>query len=263
MPRIRSIKPEFWTSEQVLECSTNARLLFIGLWNFCDDAGRHKFSPKTIKAEIFPSDDFSSENILGMLQELSRNRLIKTYAVENVGYLQVTGWRHQRIDKPQTPKFPDPTDDEPDLFQDHSTNDPRTFPPDTIGYDTIGEDAIGGRGATENPPLPKKKSNGSKKGHRLPDDWMPNENLIAWALENGATETFIKSETDKFKDYWPAQPGQRGVKLDWERTWKNWMRRALEEAPARRQGSSNGLQGYAAVAESLATKMAKMAKRET
>lgn len=37
MPRIRTIKPEYWTSEQVLDLSIPARLAFIGLWNFCDD----------------------------------------------------------------------------------------------------------------------------------------------------------------------------------------------------------------------------------
>ena len=41
MARIRTIKPEFWTSEQVVDCSPTARLLFIGLWNFCDDGGVH------------------------------------------------------------------------------------------------------------------------------------------------------------------------------------------------------------------------------
>jgi len=29
---------------------------------------------------------------------------------------------------------------------------------------------------------------------------------------------------DQFKDYWIAQPGQKGVKLDWEATWRNWVR---------------------------------------
>ncbi len=45
MARIRSIKTEFWTAEQVMECSPIARLLFIGMWNFCDDGGNH---PATI-----------------------------------------------------------------------------------------------------------------------------------------------------------------------------------------------------------------------
>ena len=32
MPRIRTIKPEFWTDEKIIELSLPARLLFIGLW---------------------------------------------------------------------------------------------------------------------------------------------------------------------------------------------------------------------------------------
>lgn len=120
MARIRTIKPEFWTSEQVMECSPLARLLFIGLWNFCDDAGRMAMSPKRIKAQIFPSDDITSANVLGLLQELSANELIRFYVVDGKEFLLVTGWRHQRIDKPQKPQTPEP----PDL---HSPNGPGTF----------------------------------------------------------------------------------------------------------------------------------------
>lgn len=37
MSSYRAVKLEFWTSDQVMSCSREARLLFIGLWNFCDD----------------------------------------------------------------------------------------------------------------------------------------------------------------------------------------------------------------------------------
>lgn len=77
MARIRSIKPEFWTSAQVMECSPNARLLFIGLWNFADDVGRMALSPKRIKAQIYPSDDFTSADVRRMIDELASNRLIR------------------------------------------------------------------------------------------------------------------------------------------------------------------------------------------
>jgi uncharacterized protein YdaU (DUF1376 family) len=33
------------------------------------------------------------------------------------------------------------------------------------------------------------------------------------------TKTF-----DQFKDYWVSQAGQKGVKLDWFATWRNWVR---------------------------------------
>lgn len=115
MARIRSIKPEFWTSEQVMQCSLNARLMFIGLWNFCDDAGRHPLSPKQIKALIFPADDISSDEVSRLFDELSANSLIETYVVDGKDYFQVTGWRHQKIDRPQSPKYPGPV-------ADHSSN---------------------------------------------------------------------------------------------------------------------------------------------
>lgn len=100
MARIRSIKPEFWSSEQVMECSPIARLLFIGLWNFCDDGGNHVDSEKTIKAEIFPGDDISSSDVRRLLDELSSNGLIVGYTSENRNFLHITGWHHQRIDRP-------------------------------------------------------------------------------------------------------------------------------------------------------------------
>jgi hypothetical protein len=112
-----------------LECSTNARLLFIGLWNFCDDAGRHPLRPKQIKAQIFPGDEFTSENILGMIRELSANGLITLYSVDSDEFIQVNGWEHQRIDKPQPARYPAPE-------EGHSTNVPGTFPPDRIGEDS-------------------------------------------------------------------------------------------------------------------------------
>lgn len=116
MARIRSIKPEFWSSEQVMECSRDARLLFIGLWNFCDDAGRHPLSPRQIKALVFPGDDtLTVADVHRMIYELSKNGLIERYQVDGKDYLQVTGWQHQKIDRPQKPKYPGPPDD-------HSSN---------------------------------------------------------------------------------------------------------------------------------------------
>ena len=100
MARIRTIKPEFWTSEQVMECSPLARLLFIGIWNFCDDAGNHPMSAKTLKALVFPGDDITSAKVAELLVELSTNGLIDLYEVSGKEYLHVNGWKHQKIDRP-------------------------------------------------------------------------------------------------------------------------------------------------------------------
>lgn len=106
MARIRTIKPEFWTSEQVAECSTTARLLFIGLWNFCDDGGRHPDSAMRLKMEVFPADPISADEIEAMLGQLIDSGLIERYTAQDKDWIQVTGWQHQRIDKPQF-RYPD------------------------------------------------------------------------------------------------------------------------------------------------------------
>ncbi len=133
MARIRSIKPEFWTSEQVMECSLNARLLFIGMWNFADDLGRLPMSVKTIKASVFPGDDLPLDTVRGMIEELSTNGLVLRYVVDGREYLQITGWQHQRIDKPQAGKCPSPVNG-------YSKSIPGTLPPDRKGKEESGKE---------------------------------------------------------------------------------------------------------------------------
>lgn len=125
MARIRTIKPEFWSSEQIVELSPIARLLFIGLWNFCDDAGNHPASPRTLKMQVFPGDDFTAEQISQYIAEMIRAKLIVEYQHDEKKYWHVTGWAHQKIEKPNY-RYP-PHDRQP--FADHSTTDRRPFDP--------------------------------------------------------------------------------------------------------------------------------------
>lgn len=111
MARIRSIKPEFWTSEQVVECSTTARLLFIGMWNFCDDQGVHPASLKTLKMEIFPGDDIATSDLDGFVRQLIKVGLLSQFRAQGRDYWAVTGWHHQKIEKPNR-RHPSPKDGE-------------------------------------------------------------------------------------------------------------------------------------------------------
>ena len=107
MARIRTIKPEFWSSEQVMENRPLARLLFIGLWNFCDDGGNHPLAPRTIKALVFPGDDITTEAVSELLRDLEGTGLTRSYTVDGKQYLHVNGWKHQKIEK-RTFKYPKP-----------------------------------------------------------------------------------------------------------------------------------------------------------
>jgi hypothetical protein len=150
MARIRSIKPEFWTSEQVVECSTNARLLFVGMWNFCDDAGRHPYSPRRLKMCVFPGDDHITTDVVGALMgELVTAKLIRPYVVNGEMYFAVSGWSHQKIDRPQPTKWPGPDEGEfVESADTDSTNARRTLDDHSslIGKEGIGEERKGKEG---------------------------------------------------------------------------------------------------------------------
>ncbi|MCW5664027.1 MAG: hypothetical protein KIT35_09350 [Piscinibacter sp.] len=174
MARIRSIKPEFWVSEQVAECSTNARLTFVGLWNFCDDHGVHPAKPKTLKAELYPMDDVTAADVGGWVQELIRVGLVREFEAAEDGerYWHVTGWdRHQKIDRPSykhpapppqdstSPRRADSTNDRRASVDDVSSNDRRAPPPgvERSGEDRSGEGSTKSRrsasGRTSDPPV--------------------------------------------------------------------------------------------------------------
>ena len=108
MARNRMIKPEFWTNEKVISCSIPARLLFIGLWNFSDDSGGAHGRLRELKMKIYPADDFTADDIHGMLTELSVNRLITIYDVDGEPYIQIIGWHHQTINRPTSSHLPPP-----------------------------------------------------------------------------------------------------------------------------------------------------------
>lgn len=77
----------------------------------------------------------------------------------------------------------------------------------------------------------KKEKNSAAKGGRLSPDWIPSPELEAWT-QSEAPGLHVPREVEKFRDYWLAQPGQKGVKLNWDATWRNWIRRNADSKPA-------------------------------
>lgn len=81
----------------------------------------------------------------------------------------------------------------------------------------------------------KEEANASskKRGSRITDAWRLPRAWGVWAVEYGMCEAAVRAEADRFRDYWLAKPGAGGVKLDWQATWRNWVRKALADAPKR------------------------------
>ena len=93
--RIRTIKPEFYRSEQVASVSPLARILFHGLWAMADRRGRLEDRPLRIKIEVLPYDDVDIDSELHNLQSAG---LIIRYSRAGVKVIQVLNFeKHQRI----------------------------------------------------------------------------------------------------------------------------------------------------------------------
>lgn len=62
---------------------------------------------------------------------------------------------------------------------------------------------------------------------------MPSAELVQQMREE-CPGVDLRAEHLVFIDYWIAQPGARGVKVDWAATWRNWMRKKQNESPTLR-----------------------------
>lgn len=76
----------------------------------------------------------------------------------------------------------------------------------------------------------KKHRQNKQRGSRLPADWKPSDIEVQFC-KTERPDLDPKKTAERFVDYWLAQPGAKGVKLDWTATWRNWVRN--ESAPAK------------------------------
>lgn len=104
MARIRTIKPEFWVDDALVELPMSTRLLFIGLWNFADDEGYFEHKPRRIKMQIFPADDYGSVPVA--LRELIACGRLTEMDSDQGPLLKITNWeRHQSINHATRTRF--------------------------------------------------------------------------------------------------------------------------------------------------------------
>jgi hypothetical protein len=248
MARIRTIKPEFWSSPDIGDVSRDARLTFVGLWNIADDTGRLEAVPAQIRSVLFPyDDDVTVADVCGWLNELAIQGLIRLFSQGRRAYLSIVSWAdHQKISNPSQPRCPDPDDCRtldaitPTIQRDlacqptlrtPSLARPSVDPTETLGRPSapelrnVGPSERRNVGPSEDPPSPP--SGSRTRGCRLPDGWTPDPEPDLVTAFGGPDAA--RAELDRFADYWRAQPGAKGRKADWQATWRNWLRRAAED----------------------------------
>ncbi|MGW2404091.1 hypothetical protein ACWCXK_06135 [Streptomyces sp. NPDC001739] len=109
MARIRTIKPETFTSESMTAVPLSARWTFFGLITHADDHGRHRDNPAVIAGLLWPLDpEHTALDVEEDLQHLAAEGMICRYTgCDGRTYLHITNWtKHQRVDRPSVSRLP-------------------------------------------------------------------------------------------------------------------------------------------------------------
>ncbi|MGW1374719.1 hypothetical protein ACWD6P_10675 [Streptomyces sp. NPDC002446] len=109
MARIRTIKPEAFTSESLAEVSVHAERTFFGLLTQADDHGRFRDNPAIIAGLLWPLRAVhTAVHVEEDLQQLADAGLICRYTgCDGRRYLHIVTWfEHQKIDKASQTRIP-------------------------------------------------------------------------------------------------------------------------------------------------------------
>src|SRR5262245_58960352 len=142
MPRIRSVRPEFWTRRRLAAAPPAVRLVMLGLIQRADDEGRLEGDPVILRSQLFPAGGIEQVDFDGALEFLAVAGEVVLYAVGDAPYVAVPGWRDrnswqfQQISKRQPSRLPPPpaapTEPEEDVTAPESIKDDVKSAPGTL-----------------------------------------------------------------------------------------------------------------------------------
>jgi hypothetical protein len=246
----RLIRDKILDSERYHACGVESRLLFLELLLCADDYGLVPINDVYLRRHTTVCEGKTPAQIAGFLTPLMEQDLIRAYDGPRGGRFSFI----PRFDnRPQAikPKWPLPPDGLDEGYIAASTPTARnlSYPAksrqikgiysiqhgfntnskaetetetDTETKEKSRDANIGHPMATPSESRKPVESVSKTKGTRfalstLPDEWSQ----ICRSLRK---DLHPESTFDRFRDYWIAQPGSKGVKLDWLATWRNWCR---------------------------------------
>jgi hypothetical protein len=214
MARIRTIKPDFFTSEDICALSPRARLLYIGLWCEADRQGRLQWSPKTLKRRYLPDDDC---DIDAVCQELLMRDLVRLYGEDDLAFIP-TFLEHQKPNPREAESTLPAPDVHPSNLDLHASN-PDLHP--QVGKERKGREGKGMDAAS------RRVSHATE----IPDDFQPSEEdrAVVKKARPDLTPALIADETVRFINH--AKANARTA-MHWGPNWQNWMFKAAAPTAA-------------------------------
>lgn len=241
MARIRTIKPTFWTDEDMAEVSEAACLLAIGLLNYADDEGYFNANPKLIKAAVFPLRE-PSGSIPVLLQELSDCGYIRLFSAQNGKRfgLIINFTKHQVINKKTTSKIK-----EMDLIPEDYGSDTGELPPGREGKGKERNIKTTLSGAREKNFIPVSEAEDPPAGNwsdypgkfAMTGHWQPDPDFSRKAAQWGVilNEPYRPEELAEFITYWQAE-GKAKHHAQWEMAFA----KSIQQQRMKTNGGNNG-----------------------
>ncbi|MEQ9868753.1 DnaT-like ssDNA-binding domain-containing protein [Pectobacterium odoriferum] len=244
MARIRTIKPEFWTDEDMAEASECACLLAIGLLNYADDEGYFNANPKLIKAAVFPLRE-PSVPITVMLQELSNHGYLSMFSTpDDKSFGLIRNFKkHQVVNKGKESKIK-----EMELI-------PYKYGTSTVSV-PVGMDQGSGNGKEETPHIPREENLPPVENNGLPEyipgidepigkfpmfsDWRPSLDFRQRAALAGVVlaEDYQPTELAGFVMYWQPE-GKAFHQHQWDQKLARHIQQVRSSAGKQKTGGLN------------------------
>lgn len=205
MARIRTIKPDFFTSEDIVSLSPLARLLFIATWLEADREGRFVWRPKTLKLRYLPGDQCDIDDLAAELVDAG---LVVPYVINGQTFSEIPSFtKHQVINNRESASTHPARVTDASATRGQCVTDATTTP-------LAGKEGKGKEGKARR-----------ERATTVPTDFSVSDGMREWALSKGFPAESQGDETERFLD-WHRSKGS--LFSDWTAAWRNWIAKAVK-----------------------------------
>jgi hypothetical protein len=185
-------------------------------------------SPNMVKAMVREHGEIASMKVKALVSREVRR-----------AFREHEEWKGREAAEPVLKQFPEadgnPFEMVPSWFRKGSDSVPSEFPPKqgnpsdlvplSLNPQPSPSTYVERGGASDEAPA---RAGTEKRGTRVNPDWYPEQPTID-IIQAEYPNLDLKSEHQDFVDYWRAKPGKIALKLDWDATWRRWMRKQGKE----------------------------------
>lgn len=161
--------------------------------------------------------------VLGKFFDLVEGRYVQQRIQEEIEAYRATALKNKEIAERREEARRTKREQE-DTKRERGVNEaPPNHKPLTINQEPEDQEQCA---ANATPGQAEPKPDGRKRGTRLPDDWALSPELAAWAKAERPEldDRMVQAMADSFRDFWISKTGKDATKLNWDATWRNWVR---------------------------------------